>query len=424
MKIQFTHKFEEIISLENLLLAWKEFVCGKRDRKDVQEFSLNLMDNIFLLHDDLLHHTYKHGGYQAFTINDPKRRHIHKASVRDRLVHHAVYRLLYPFFDKTFIADSYSCRLDKGTHKAINRFRQFAYEVSKNNTKTCWVLKCDIRKFFASIDHEVLLNILKEYITDQDIIWLLENIIESFSVTSPQPPLVRGNLKSRFIGEEQCNFLTTLNKVKQKEYVDSEFPLSKGGLRGMLKVGFSHPLCLPLGEGENFKSPPFKGGVGVVLREVTVGLPLGNLTSQLFANIYMNEFDQWVKHWLQIKYYIRYSDDFIFLSRDKNELVDIIFYIRRFLNQELKLKLHPDKIFLKTIASGVDFLGWINFPDYRLLRTKTKRRMFLKIREKHDNFKKGLISEETFNQCLQSYFGMLKHCSGYDMVKKIEDSIN
>lgn len=184
MKIQFAHKFEDIISLENLLLAWQEFIRGKRAREDVQEFSLNLMDNIFSLHNDLLHHTYKHGGYQAFTINDPKSRKIHKASVRDRLLHHAVYRLLYPFFEKTFIADSYSCRLDKVTHKAIDRFNQFSSKVSQNNTKTCWVLKCDIRKFFASIEHEILLDILKEYIPDEDIIWLLENIIGSFE-TSP-----------------------------------------------------------------------------------------------------------------------------------------------------------------------------------------------------------------------------------------------
>ena len=93
-------------------------------------------------------------------MNDPKRRHIHKASVRDRLLHHAIYRILYPFFDKTFVTDSFSCRLDKGTQKAINRLQTMFYKVSLNNTHACWVLKCDIRKFFANIDHNVLLNIL------------------------------------------------------------------------------------------------------------------------------------------------------------------------------------------------------------------------------------------------------------------------
>jgi retron-type reverse transcriptase len=329
MKIQFAHKFEEIISLENLLLAWQEFIRGKKSKPDVELFSRELMDNIIALQESLANKTYRHGDYESFFINDPKRRHIHKASVRDRLVHHAVYRLLYPFFDRTFIADSYSCRLDKGTHRAVNRFRQFVYKVSENNTKTCWILKCDIRKFFASIDHDILLNILKEYISDEDIIWLLENIIGSFN----------------------C-------------------PLDKGGRRGIF-----------------------------------IGLPLGNLTSQLFANVYMNEFDQWVKHWLRTKYYIRYSDDFVFLSSDKNELADIIPHIRRFLNQELKLNLHPDKISLKTIASGVDFLGWVNFPDYRLLRKTTRCRMLAR------------IEKNPMPETLQSYLGLLKHGNTF----KIQD---
>ena len=143
------------------------------------------MDNIVELHTDLVKHTYRHGGYESFYITDPKRRHIHKASVRDRLLHHAVYRILYPFFDRTFIADSFSCRNEKGTHKAINRFKAFAYKVSNNYTATCWVLKCDIKKFFASIDHVILLNILGEYIPDKYIMWLLGNIIESFETEIP-----------------------------------------------------------------------------------------------------------------------------------------------------------------------------------------------------------------------------------------------
>jgi len=122
MKIQLSHSFEDIIGVENLLEAWKEFVKGKRGKKDVQEFSFHLMDNVLSLHEDLSNYTYTHGGYQAFNICDPKPRNIHKASVRDRLLHHALYRKLYPFFNKTFISDSFSCRLGKGTHRALNRF--------------------------------------------------------------------------------------------------------------------------------------------------------------------------------------------------------------------------------------------------------------------------------------------------------------
>ncbi len=122
-------------------------------------FERYLMQNVLKLHSELATNIYQHGGYEHFKISDPKPRDIHKASVRDRLVHHALYRKLYPFFDRTFIADSYSCRNGKGTHKAMNRFRDFAYKVSKNHTRTVWILKCDIRKFFASIDQRALMEI-------------------------------------------------------------------------------------------------------------------------------------------------------------------------------------------------------------------------------------------------------------------------
>ena len=313
MKIQLRHSFKDIVSIDNLLGAWKEFVKGKRNKLDVQEFSLKLMDNMFILHEDLSSGSYRHGGYQAFNISDPKPRNIHKASVRDRLLHHAIYRILYPFFDNTFIPDSFSCRLDKGTHKALNRFKEFAYIVSKNNTRTCWILKCDIRKFFASINHQVLVDILNSYIPDKQIIWLLKEIVESFSV----------------------------------------------------KPG--------------------------------VGLPLGNLTSQLLVNVYMNEFDQFVKHKLKAKHYIRYADDFVILSDNWKELENLIPIIRSYLLEKLKLELHPQKVFIKTLASGIDFLGWVNFPDHRILRTTTKRRMLKKVKE------------SPISATIDSYLGLLKH---------------
>jgi RNA-directed DNA polymerase len=336
MKIKFAHSFEDIISVENLLEAWKEFLLGKKQKKDVQIFQIRLMDNIFSLHRELSNHTWKYGGYQAFKINDPKPRDIHKATVRDRLLHYAIYRILYPFFEKTFIADSYSCQLSKGTHRAVNRFREFAYKVGKNNTRTCWILKCDIRKFFASIDHGILLNILREYIPDKNILWLLENVISSFE-TRPG-----------------------------------------------------------------------------------VGLPLGNLTSQLFVNIYLNEFDQFVKHKLKVKYYLRYCDDFVIFSEDRIWLEKQIPAIAEFLEGKLKLNLHPKKVSIETLASGVDFLGLVNFPHHRILRTKTKKRMIKKLRVKYVDLQNGVISGEKFNHGLQSYLGILKHCAGYKIEKILQ----
>ncbi|MFH2018436.1 MAG: RNA-directed DNA polymerase [bacterium] len=128
-----------------------------------------------------------------------------------------------------------------------------------------------------------------------------------------------------------------------------------------------------------------------------VGLPLGNLTSQLFANVYMNIFDQFVKHKLKIKHYIRYADDFVFLSHNREYLVNLLPAVRYFLKTELKLALHPDKVFLKTFASGVDYLGWVNFPTHRVLRRSTEKRIFLRLKENPE--------QET----VQSYLGLLRH---------------
>jgi len=315
------HTYNDIISIENLLVSWQEFLRGKRKRSDVAEFLIHFMDNISLLHEILSNKTYRHGGYFAFKINDPKPRDIHKAKVKDRLVHHAIYRILYPYFDQKFIHDSYSCRVDKGTHRAVSRFRDFSYKVSKNNTCTCWVLKCDIRKFFANIDHGILKDILRKNIRDSEIIWLLNQIIDSF-------------------------------------------------------------------HSEN--------GVGK-------GLPLGNLTSQLLVNVYMNEFDQFVKRVLKVKHYIRYADDFVVLSEDKKYLENIIIEFRNFLIETLSLEIHPAKTSIKTLASGIDFLGYVVFPRHIVLRTNTKKRMFERVEEKN----------------LSSYLGLVKHCDGFKLDKMI-----
>ncbi len=306
---------------------------------------MNLMDNIYSLHKDLKNKTYKHSNYEAFKINDPKPRDIHKASVKDRLLHHAIYRIIYPYFDKKFIYDSYSCRVGKGTHKAIYRFESFIRKVSKNNTKACWVLKCDIRKFFANIDHDILKSILLKHIQNKDTLSLLETIIDSFS---------------------------------------------------------SNPIGKAYGVNSIYDS---LDSLGLALR--VKGLPLGNLTSQLLVNIYMNEFDQYVKHKLKVKYYIRYADDFVILSQDKKYLEDTLKQMKEFLESNLKLVMHPDKVFIKTIASGVDFLGWVHFSKHQVLRSATKRRMFRNIKQ---NAKK---------QTIQSYLGMLSHGNGYKLQKLI-----
>lgn len=176
-----SHLYPKIASIENLLLAWEEFIKNKKQKVDVRVFAQHLVQNIFSLNHDLINFTYKHAFYQRFDINDPKSRIIHKATVRDRVVHHAVYRVLYPIFDKSFIFDSYSCRIGKGTHKAVKRLEKFTWKVSRNYTKSCWALKCDIKKFFDSVDHEILFSLIKKKIKDENTLWLIWEIISSFS---------------------------------------------------------------------------------------------------------------------------------------------------------------------------------------------------------------------------------------------------
>jgi retron-type reverse transcriptase len=176
--------FDQVACPENLFLAWDEFKIGKLKKKDVLAFESRLEENIFDLHRDLKYHKYKHAVYYSFYISDPKQRRIHKATVRDRVLHHAIFRILNPLFEPTFIADSFSCRVGKGNHKGNERLACLIREVSRNYTSSCFVLKCDIKKFFDSIDHQILLGIIKRKIKDPDLHWLIEEIVSSFGVST------------------------------------------------------------------------------------------------------------------------------------------------------------------------------------------------------------------------------------------------
>jgi len=330
-----------MVSIENLFLSWHKFKRGKMKKKDVQEFALHLEKHIFELHRELVVGTYKHGKYFGFHIQDPKLRHIHKAEVRDRVVHQAAYSLLSEIFEPTFIHHSYSCRLTKGTHKAVKSMEVMTRKMTHNYTAACYVLKCDIKKFFDSIDHEVLLKIIGRRIKDARAIALFHEIITSFK--------------------------------GYKEYV---------------------------GEG--------------------AGIPIGNLASQIFANIYLNELDQYVKQELKEKYYIRYADDFLILSPHKKHLEELIPRLEIFLGYKLCMKLHPDKVFVRNFYQGVDFLGYVLFPKHKILRTTTKHRMIGKMNKNFTDFMNEKIEFENMNQMFQSYFGIM----GHGNCRKLRTKIN
>jgi retron-type reverse transcriptase len=172
--------FNKVIELDNLFSAWNEFKKGKRSRLDVMSFEYELEREIFSLHEELTNQCYKHGGYTGFFISDPKRRHIHKAIVRDRVVHHAVFSILNPLFENMFIPQSFSCRVGKGSHKGVEIVAKMLNKASQNNSRVCYALKCDIQKFFDNIDHKILLSFLSRRMRDEKMMWLLRELVESY----------------------------------------------------------------------------------------------------------------------------------------------------------------------------------------------------------------------------------------------------
>jgi retron-type reverse transcriptase len=265
------------------------------------------------LHTMLAAGCYRHHVYRQFIIHDSKQRQIHKATVADRIVHQAIVSAIEPLFEKRFIYDSYSCRAGKGTHAGVRRLQTFLRQASCNNTKKTYVLKCDVRKFFASIDHETLLRLIARHIDNDTTLELIRTIV-----------------------------------------------LSHGAEKGK-------------------------------------GIPLGNITSQLFANIYLHEFDWFMKQQLGIKQYIRYCDDFGVVSTEKAYLQSLIDPIHTFLRTELQLDLHPTKVTIRPWHQGVDFLGYVLRPYTTTLRVKARRRMMARVTERN----------------LSSYLGLCTHAQAY-----------
>ena len=323
--------FDEMIAPERLFEAWYEFRKGKNNRRDVQDFCRHVEKNIFQLHRDLASGTYQHSPYESFFVHDPKRRHIRKACVRDRLVHHTLHMTLQEIYEPKLYSGVYSNRIRKGTHRAVEALQRAVWKVSQNLTRPCWALKCDIKRFYDSIDHGILKRILARTVHDPRAQNLLGHVVDSFHV----------------------------------------------------------------------EGAPGKGA------------PIGNLTSQIFTNIYLNDFDWFVKYELGVKHYLRFADDHLFLTPQRQELEALLPRIEEYLADQLQLKLHPDKITLRPLQHGIDFLGVVILPRHKVLRTTTKRRIERKLRERHTQLFAGRIDAESFNQSLQSYLGMLSHIDGY-----------
>jgi retron-type reverse transcriptase len=323
--------FEKIINFENLLLAAKQAQRGKRMKIDVAGFNFGLEGELLKLQDELRTQSYRPGNYRHFYINDPKRRLISAAPYRDRIVHHAYCNIVEPIFDKAFIYHSYACRLNKGTHKALDRCQSF---LRANQ----YVLQCDISKYFSSVNHQVLLSLIVKKIKDKKVISLTELIIGS-------------------------------------------------------------------------------GAAG------TKGIPIGNLTSQFFANLYLNELDYFIKFDLKERYYLRYMDDFLIFSNDKKDLHGIKEKLRLFLGESLRLDLHLKKTIIFPVKLGVDFCGFRIFKDYRRLRRTNVLLFNKRMKKLRGLFRQGRIEVKDISHSIRCWIAHASYGNTYNLRKKLLEKL-
>jgi len=357
--------------LADLFNAYYDARKNKRNKKGQLLFEWHYEKELIRLSEEIFSGTYCILPNTCFIINEPVKREIFAADFRDRVVHHLVYNYIAPVFEKTFIYDSYSCRKNKGTHLGIKRIDHFIRSCSRNYHVDCFILKLDIKGYFMAIDHEILYNkIEKQLRTSQN----------------------RAGFESELV----------LRLIKNIIFHD----VKKGCIiKGKLSDWSGLPLSKSL----------FNTGQGK-------GLPIGNLTSQLFANIYLNGFDHFVKRILKIKYYGRYVDDFILIHEDKEYLKLCIGKIATYLMDNLKLELHPDKIYLQHYTKGVKYLGAIIKP-YRIYISSRTKNNFIKAvncslqfyeSNNHPDNEQVSASLVTFN----SYLGMMKHWKTFSLRQK------
>jgi len=287
--------YPQIYDLFNLWQAFVKASKGRRGHPSIAAFEYNLEAELIRLRDELRDETYSPGGYRSFTVHEPKRRKISAAPFRDRVVHHALMNVIGPMLERKFIHDSYANQVGKGTHKALDRCTYFMRRYQ-------YVLPCDVRQFFPSIDHDILKSILSNTLRDEKAMALAEKIIASGK------------------------------GVLTEEYDMTWFA-------GDDLFSASRPR----------------------------GLPIGNLTSQFWANVYLNELDQFMKQKLKVRAYMRYVDDFVLFSDDKKELQGWRNAVVDFL-AGLRLTLHEGSAHPRLVWKGITFLGFIIFPEHRRLK--------------------------------------------------------
>jgi|ERR1035437_267232 retron-type reverse transcriptase len=367
--------FNKICSFENLLCSYSQARRGKRYQSKVCHFNFFLEENLLELRQELLFEEYVPLPYSHFIVTDPKTRSVAAPNFRDRVVHHALVNIIESIFEKKFIFDSYACRKHKGTGLGLKRVKKFLKSADSvyGKEKDIYVLQCDIEKFFKTIDWDILIGIVQKTIRCKRTMAVITKIITTHQRYQ----------------DLECNKLSS-----------SDFSQLELDFEGKLKEILLDP----------------NETVSVIKRR---GLPIGNLTSQLFANIYLNELDHFVKEVLRERWYARYMDDFLIISSDKNRLKEDKDKISEFLEQKLKLKLHPKKLMMKNIKDGVPFIGYRIFKDHALIRGSTLIRMQRKFHKREKQFKQGFITKKQFYNSRKSQEGHLKQANTYGLRQKM-----
>ena len=307
---------EQIASLNNLIIAFKKASKGKKNKQYVKFFYLNLETNLFQIQEDLLSGNYRWGVYHFFEISDNKKRQIHAPIFKDRVTQHAIYAVLEPLLDKKFIYHTYACRKGKGTLRGVQSLMKM------NANENTYILKCDIKQYFKTIDRQIMFELLQYNMKDKLVLKAFYNLI--------------------FYDEEKR------------------------------------------------------------------GIPIGNLCSQLFANLYLSQLDYFVKHVLKTKYYLRYMDDFLIIHTSREQLYEWRHAIRDFLTNNLKLELHPNKQHITAAAKGINWLGYK--VTLSKLQVRNKNNKAFSKRWKAISNKKG-SSFQDFRVQINSLYALSKHAN-------------
>jgi RNA-directed DNA polymerase len=328
--------YDLLCSWENLHLAYQKASRGKRGQACIASFEYRLEKNLLQLQRELVEKSYRPGGYESFYIHDPKRRLISAAPFRDRVVHHALCNLIEPVFERSFIFDSYANRVGKGTHRALERATQFSRRYH-------YVLSCDVRQFFPSIDHALLRRILARKIQSSELLWLIDQILTSgVGVLSDEYEMVY------FTGDD----LFSIARPR--------------------------------------------------------GLPIGNLTSQFWANCYLSPFDHFVKRELGCKGYIRYVDDFLLFGDDKKELTS---WRHRLIEKlaEFRLTLHENSAWPCPVDAGFPFLGFIIYPTHRRLKRHRGIAFARRLRRLKKDYARHLIPFEKLDASIKGWVNHVRY---------------